>query len=148
MGEAEGKISDLQLAEEELKQHPNAKPPRSAKITTYATICLFSFIANVNGSNFTVAIVPLSKHFDIGNNRATWLTGFNVLMFGLGNVIWVPLMRVLGKRPVYLIALIVFVAANAWSTRATTFGSLLGGRMIAGFGASAADATVPSAVAD
>ncbi|KAK1009776.1 hypothetical protein LTR54_005572 [Friedmanniomyces endolithicus] len=148
MGEEEGKISDLQLAEEELKQHPNAKPPRSAKITTYATLCLFSFIANVNGSNFTVAIVPLSKHFDIGNNRATWLTGFNVLMFGLGNVIWVPLMRVLGKRPVYLIALIVFVAANAWSTRATTFGSLLGGRVIAGFGASAADATVPSAVAD
>jgi len=28
MGEEERKISDLQLAEEELKQHPNAKPPR------------------------------------------------------------------------------------------------------------------------
>lgn len=69
-------------------------------------------------------------------------------MFGLGNILWVPLMRVLGKRPVYLIALVVFVAANAWSTVATSWGSLLGSRMVAGFGAAAADATVPSAVAD
>ena len=57
-------------------------------------------------------------------------------------------MRVLGKRPVYLLALAVFVVANAWSTQAQTWGSLLGGRMVAGFGAAAADATVPSLVAD
>lgn len=120
----------------------------AAKVTTYATICLFSFIANINGSNFTVAIVPLEKHFHVNPTHATFLVGFNVLMFGLGNILWVPLMRVLGKRPVYLMALAVFVAANAWSTKATSWGSLLGGRMVAGFGASAADATVPSAVAE
>ncbi|KAK5719971.1 hypothetical protein LTR15_007244 [Elasticomyces elasticus] len=164
MEEAEGKMSDSQLADEELKAVVDTKSARypipsndpndplnwstTAKITTYATICLFSFIANVNGSNFTVAIQALTRQFHIDANRATWLTGFNVLMFGLGNVIWVPLMRVAGKRPVYLLALVVFVAANAWSTRATSFGSLLGGRMVAGFGASAADATVPSVVAD
>lgn len=109
---------------------------------------MFTFIANVNGSNFTVAIIPLEKQFHTNSTRATWLVGFNVLMFGLGNVLWVPLMRVLGKRPVYLMALALFVAANAWSTVATSWGSLLGGRMVAGFGAAAADATVPSAVAD
>lgn len=120
----------------------------TAKITTYATICLFSFIANVNGSNFTVAVVPLSKHFNTDLNHSTFLVGFNVLMFGLGNILWVPMMRVLGKRPVYLLALVLFVVANAWSTQAQTWGSLLGGRMVSGFAASAADATVPSAVAD
>ncbi|KAK5108263.1 hypothetical protein LTR62_008647 [Meristemomyces frigidus] len=162
MGET--KMSSVQLAEADLKHRPDAIAPRypipsndpndplnwsaPAKITTYATICLFSFIANVNGSNFTVAILPLIKHFHITATRATWLVGFNVLMFGLGNILWVPLMRVVGKRPVYLLALAVFVAANAWSTKAETYGSLLGGRMVAGFGASAADATVPSAVAE
>lgn len=44
--------------------------PTWAKVRTYATICLFSFIANVNGSNFTVAIVPLEKHFHISATRA------------------------------------------------------------------------------
>lgn len=118
------------------------------KIVTYLTICLFTFIANVNGSNFTVAIVPLKKHFRIDATHATLLVGLNVLMFGVGNLIWVPLMRVIGKRPVYLIALAILTAANAWSTVATTWGSLLGGRMISGVGAAAADATVPSVVAD
>ncbi|KAF2765157.1 polyamine transporter [Teratosphaeria nubilosa] len=118
------------------------------KLTTYIAICLFSFIANINGSNFTVAIVALEKEFHTTSTRATFLVGFNVLMFGLGNILWVPLMRVLGKRPVYLLALSLFVAANAWSARATSWGSLLGGRMVSGFGASAADATVPSVVSD
>lgn len=57
-------------------------------------------------------------------------------------------MRVLGKRPVYLLALLVFIAANAWSNRAQSWGSLLGGRMLSGFASAAADATVPSVVAD
>lgn len=118
------------------------------KVTTYGTICLFSFIANINGSNFTVAIVPLRAAFGIDATRATWLIGFNVLMFGLGNILWVPLMRVLGKRPVYLMALALLVGANAWSATAASYGSLLAARMVSGIGASAADATVPSAVAE
>ncbi|RMX75500.1 hypothetical protein D0869_11565, partial [Hortaea werneckii] len=113
--------------------------PLSAKITTYGTICLFSFIANVNGSNFTVAVKQLANHFHTDLTHSTFLLGFNVLTFGLGNILWVPMMRVLGKRPVYLLALALF--AQSWN-------SLLGGRMVAGFAAAAADATVPSAVAD
>ncbi|KAI7240142.1 MFS general substrate transporter [Hortaea werneckii] len=100
--------------------------PLSAKITTYGTICLFSFIANVNGSNFTVAVKQLANHFHTDLTHSTFLVGFNVLTFGLA----------------------LFVAANAWSTQAQSWNSLLGGRMVAGFAAAAADATVPSAVAD
>lgn len=122
--------------------------PIQVKVTTYLTICLFTFIANVNGSNFTVAILPLEKYFHVDATKATMLIGLNVLMFGIGNLIWVPLMRVLGKRPVYLMALSILMAANAWSTVATTWNSLLGGRMLSGVGAAAADATVPSVVAD
>lgn len=118
------------------------------KILTYTTICLFTFIANVNSSNFTVAIKPLEKQFDVNATHATLLVALNVLMFGIGNIIWVPLMRVVGKRPVYLIALLILTAANAWSTVAKSWGSLLGGRMLSGIGAAAADATVPSVVAD
>ncbi|RMX85394.1 hypothetical protein D0869_03874 [Hortaea werneckii] len=122
--------------------------PLSAKITTYGTICLFSFIANVNGSNFTVAVKQLANHFHTDLTHSTFLVGFNVLTFGLGNILWVPTMRVLGKRPVYLLALALFVAANAWSMQARSWNSLLGGRIVAGFAAAAADATVPSVVAD
>ena len=118
------------------------------KALTCGTICMFTFIANVNGSNFTVAVVPLSKEFHIHIKEADYLVCFNVLLFGLGNLFWVPLMRVIGKRPVYLSALALLVAANGWSVSAHSYGSLLGSRILSGFAASAADATVPSAIAD
>ena len=57
-------------------------------------------------------------------------------------------MRVVGKRPVYLISLLIFVAANIWSRETHAYGSLLASRMVSAFAASAADATVPSLVAD
>ncbi|KAF7188090.1 putative MFS-type transporter [Pseudocercospora fuligena] len=118
------------------------------KWTTYGTICLFTFMANVNASCFTVAVRPLAAYFHNDANHATWLTNFNVLAFGLGNLFWIPLMRVVGKRPVYLAAILILVLSNVWSNQATSWGSLLGSRIISGLGAAAADATVPSVVFD
>lgn len=118
------------------------------KHITYLTICLFSFMANVNASNFTVAVVPLTKAFKINTTQATALTALNVLTFGLGNLLWVPLMRVIGKRPIYLVSLLILIATNAWSCTATSWESLLAARICSGIGAAAADATVPSVVSD
>lgn len=73
---------------------------------------------------------------------------FNVLLLGVGNAFWIPLMRVLGKRPVYLLALLIYVGTNVWSFEASSFGSLLAARIVSGFASSAADATVPSLVTD
>lgn len=115
---------------------------------TLMTICLFSFMANVNASAFNMAVRPIMMYFHCSATQATLLTALNVLMFGLGNLLWVPLMRVIGKRPVYLSAIVVLIVANAWSAKAHSYGSLLAARMVSGLGAAAADATVPSAVAD
>jgi MFS family permease len=105
-------------------------------------------MANVNASNFTVATLALRKYFHIDATHAVYLTALNVLMFGVGNLLWIPMMRITGKRPVYLLALLVLIFSNVWSARARTYGSLLASRMISGIGASAADATVPSAVSE
>ncbi|KAI7368831.1 putative polyamine transporter [Hortaea werneckii] len=150
----EGKNHHREGAHSKKQPEPSNDPndplnwPLSAKTTTYGTICLFFFIANGNGSSFTVAVKQLANHFHTDLTHSTFLVGFNVLTFGLGNILWVPMMGVLGKRPVYLLALALFVAANAWSMQARSWNSLLGGRIVAGFATAAADATVPSAVAD
>lgn len=115
---------------------------------TYGTICLFTFIANVNGSNLTVAIVPLHIEFGGTVDRAEYLVCFNILFFGLGNLFWVPMMRVTGKRPVYLCSMALLAVSNVWSMTAHSYGSLLGSRILSGVAASAADATVPSVVTD
>lgn len=111
-------------------------------------MCFFTVLGSVNASNFTVAIVPVSKQFKVSTTEAGYLICFNVCLMGVGNLFWVALMRVVGKRPVYLVALLFFVATNVWSYYAETYGSLLASRLVSGFVSSAADATGPSLVAD
>ncbi|CAK7210553.1 hypothetical protein SEUCBS140593_000865 [Sporothrix eucalyptigena] len=119
-----------------------------AKYSTYLTICFFTVLATFNSSNFTVAVQPLAAEFDQSTTRIGYLVCFNVLWLGVGNLVWVPLARAYGKRPVYLLSLLLLVGTNVWSYEAKSYGSLLPARIISGFAASSADATVPSLVAD
>ncbi|RAK96783.1 polyamine transporter [Aspergillus ibericus CBS 121593] len=120
----------------------------AAKLTTYLTICFYTFLANVNSSNFTVATKAIVAEFHVSQTQAGELVCFNVFLFGLGNIFWVPLMRVIGKRPVYLISMLLLSTMNIWSSRATSYGELLAARILSGFAAAAADATVPAVVSD
>lgn len=102
----------------------------------------------MNSSNFTVATKPIIAEFHVSQTQAGELVCFNVFLFGLGNVIWVPLMRVVGKRPVYLLAMLLLCMLNVWSSRASSYRELLASRILSGFAAAAADATVPAVVGD
>lgn len=88
------------------------------------------------------------KEFGVSQTQAGQLVCFNVFLFGVGNIFWVPLMRVIGKRPVYLIAMLMLCMMNIWSSQCTSYGELLASRIVSGFAAAAADATVPAVVAD
>jgi MFS family permease len=102
----------------------------------------------MNASNLTVAVRPLAAEFKTSPTLAGYLVCFNVLCLGVGNIFWVPLSRVIGKRPTYLAAMLVVMGANIWSFFSHTYGSLLASRIVSGFGAAAGDATVPSLVTD
>ena len=82
---------------------------------TYFTICFFSFLATVNTSKFTVAILPIASEFNIDTNTAAFLVCFNILALGVGNFFWVIALRLLGRRPVFLLALPLLTALNIQS---------------------------------
>lgn len=114
----------------------------------YFTICFFSFLATVNTSKFTVAILPIATEFKVDTNTAAFLVCFNVLALGLGNFFWVVGLRIVGRRPVFLVALPMLAAVNVWSTQASSFGSLLGATILSGFASAAAEAPVSTVVVD
>lgn len=95
-----------------------------------------------------MATKAIIAEFHVSQTQAGELVCFNVFLFGLGNIFWVPLMRVIGKRPVYLISMLLLSTMNVWSSRATSYGELLAARILSGFAAAAADATVPAVVSD
>ncbi|KUJ11873.1 putative polyamine transporter [Mollisia scopiformis] len=147
----EGKRSKKGLL---LRPQPSNDPndplnwPALEKYSTYLTVCFFAFLGLVNSSNFTVAIVPVAKEFHTTTTRAGYLTSIQLLFMGLGNLFWMPLMRITGKRPVYLSSLLLLVITNIWGYFAHSYGSLLASRIVGGFMSAAADATVPAVVAD
>jgi MFS family permease len=115
---------------------------------TYGTICFYTFLATANASNLSVAIVPVSEYFHISSGKVTYLLCFNTMMLGVGNLFWVPLARVIGRRPIYLISMALLMAFNVWSYKSKSYGSLLAARMLSGFAAASGDAPVTAVVAD
>ncbi|KAJ5413950.1 hypothetical protein N7509_000577 [Penicillium cosmopolitanum] len=143
-------VADLKSTLDTAEEDPNNPQNWSltAKLCTYLTICSFTFLANTNSSNFTVATQAIIKEFNVTQTQAGSLVCFNVFLFGVGNIFWVPLMRVVGKRPVYLVSMLLLCMINVWSSRASSYNELLASRIVSGFAAAAADATVPAVVAD
>lgn len=124
----------------------------------------------MNSSAFTVAVVPIIKQFHKTSTEASYLCtlssssplfcskiGFatdyrpaslQVLFMGFGALVWMPLIRIIGKRPGYLVSMLFLCIVNIWAYFSTTYGSLLASRIVGGFLTAASDAPVPSVVAD
>lgn len=105
-------------------------------------------MATVNTSKFTVAVVPLGKEWGTGDTQTAYLICFNVLALGIGNLFWVIMIRMVGRRPMYLVAIPLLCGTNIWSYFAGSFSSLLAACILSGFASAAAEAPTSAVVAD
>ncbi|KEF54611.1 uncharacterized protein A1O9_09053 [Exophiala aquamarina CBS 119918] len=85
---------------------------------------------------------------NINLSQAGYLITLNILSLGVGNLFWVPLSLKIGKRPVLLWSTAIFLASSIWAAEAKDYASLLGARVVQGFGASSSEALGPAIVAD
>lgn len=69
-------------------------------------------------------------------------------MFGLSNIIWVPMSNIFGRRSILLISSLLFVFASMWGGLATTFSSILAARAVQGVGAGTAYAIAPDVLGE
>ncbi|KAM3417449.1 hypothetical protein BST61_g5695 [Cercospora zeina] len=80
--------------------------------------------------------------------KLSHLVAYNVLLIGLGNIIWVPCSNIFGRRPVLIAAMAVAVAATIWCGKADSYESLLAARVIQGFGIAPADSVAPHVIGE
>lgn len=71
-----------------------------------------------------------------------------VILLGFGNLVWMPGIRIIGKRPGYLVSYLFLCVTNIWGYYSTSYESLLASRVASGFLTAASDAPVSSVVAD
>lgn len=101
-------------------------------------VCLLAFVASVNTAIINPALVPLSQEFNITTTVATYQTTVNLGTSSLGPLIFTPFANVYGRRPAYLMSVVIGLASAIGSAVATSYSRLIAARVFNGFGPSAA----------
>ena len=88
--------------------------------------------------------------FGVSQVAATLGLTIFVAGYGLGPMLWSPMSEIpqIGRNPIYLGTLVIFVALQAPTARASNFGMLLAFRFITGFFGSPVLATGGASIAD
>jgi MFS family permease len=73
---------------------------------------------------------------------------FNVLVLGLGNIIWVPMANIFGRRLILVLSTSILFAATACGIPFSGFMPTLIIRIVQGFGSSASETVTPAVVGD
>jgi predicted MFS family arabinose efflux permease len=109
-------------------------------------VCLMVFNGQFFAAGPATSLSFLVRDFRVGYGSVAPLVSCVVLMLSIGSLIWIPTANVLGKRITLIVANVIFLAGCIWTIEAKSLNSLLGGRILGGFGASAAQAIGPAVI--
>jgi DHA1 family multidrug resistance protein-like MFS transporter len=114
------------------------------KVFVTFQICLLTFSVYIGSAIYTPGIITVTKEFGISRVAATLGLTLFVAGYGLGPLIWAPMSEIpqIGRNPVYILTLAVFVALQVPVALAGNLGTLLAFRFLTGFFGSPALATV------
>ncbi|KAK4072884.1 uncharacterized protein Triagg1_5561 [Trichoderma aggressivum f. europaeum] len=100
----------------------------------------------------TLSIAPLTPIFmqqwQKSLTDVALLTGVTVILLGYCNFIIIPSCEIFGRRVTLLVCAILNIGACIWQATATSYGSFLGARILAGTGASANESIMNVVVTD
>ncbi|KAK1225853.1 hypothetical protein PQX77_011196 [Marasmius sp. AFHP31] len=113
-------------------------------------ISLLTFSVYIGSAIYTPSIPGIMEHFDISQTKATLGLTLYVLAYGIGPMFLTPLQELpsLGRNPVYIIGLAIFLLFNIPIVKATNFAMVMGFRFMTGLVASPALATGGASIAD
>jgi DHA1 family multidrug resistance protein-like MFS transporter len=120
------------------------------KIWVMFQVCLLTFSVYIGSAIYTAGIEDVIREFHVSLVAATLGLTLFVAGYGLGPMIWSPLseMPYIGRMPIYLFTLFLFVVLQVPTALAKNFGMLLAFRFITGFVGSPVLATGGATVAD
>ncbi|PWY95924.1 MFS general substrate transporter [Aspergillus sclerotioniger CBS 115572] len=124
--------------------------PQWKKVVVTVEICLLTFSVYIGSAIFSAGIMSVMEQFQISQVAATLGLTLFVAGYGLGPLLWSPMSEVpqIGRNPVYIATLIVFVVLQVPVALASNLGMLLAFRFLTGFFGSPALATGGASIAD
>ncbi|KAK7900191.1 GTPase-activating protein [Exophiala xenobiotica] len=123
---------------------------RWKKIWVTFEICFLTFSVYIGSAIFTAGIQDVVRVFGVSRVAATLGLTLFVAGYGLGPMLWSPMSEVpqIGRGPIYIGTLALFVVLQVPTALATNFGMLLAFRFITGFVGSPSLATGGASIGD
>ncbi|KAL4896853.1 major facilitator superfamily domain-containing protein [Aspergillus ambiguus] len=128
----------------------NADPYNWPAWKKLANLILVAFHACM--STFTASIIPayeeISIDLGVSMQRASYLTSLQIAVLGGAPLFWKPLSQRYGRRPIFLLSLILSLVCNIGCAKSPTYGSLAACRALTAFFISPAAAIGSAVVAE
>jgi MFS family permease len=114
----------------------------------FAMLLLGAILAGVHGPVIAPVTLELATEFDKDLNAIAQLSSYMLLVLAGTAFIDSALAHIYGKRAIFIFSMAILVAADAWASKANSYGSLLGARILSGAGQAAYECLSSSVVAD
>lgn len=123
---------------------------RPKKCFVTFAICLLTFSVYIGSAIYSAGITDVTRVFGVSQVAATLGLTLFVAGYALGPMVWAPLseMPYLGRNPIYILTLALFVVLQVPTALAVNFGMLLAFRFLTGFIGSPSLATGGASIGD
>ncbi|KAF2495965.1 benomyl/methotrexate resistance protein [Lophium mytilinum] len=113
-------------------------------------ICFLTFSVYIGSSIYTAGVMGVVEEFGVSQVAATLGLTLFVAGYGLGPLVWAPMSEipVIGRNPVYVGTLVIFVLFQIPTALASNFGMLLAFRFLTGLFGSPVLATGGASIGD
>lgn len=122
--------------------------PQRKKITVLLLHAFHCMVAALSMTALIPAYSQLAEEFGMTEHDCTYLTLIQVIVLGVAPLAWGPLATVYGRRPVFLVSLILSVIGNVACGVSPNYGALMFFRAFVAFFLSPANALSSAIVTD
>lgn len=119
--------------------------PQGKKVSVLLLLAFHCMVATLSMTALIPAYPQLAEEFGMTEHDCTYLTLIQVIVLGVAPLLWGPLAMVYGRRPVFLVSLIMSVIGNVACGVSPNYGSIMFFRAFVAFFLSPAN-TLSSAV--
>ena len=100
------------------------------------------------GPMLSPGFVEIASNLNISIDTLAQSTAWLILCIGLGLFISNPLAKIIGRRPVYLAAIVIMFVTCIWGAAVNEYNSFLGSRILAGIGMAPYEVLVQCTIGD
>jgi len=124
------------------------KQPHGQKLINLILVAFHASISTTTAASITPAYKDIAIDLGVSLQRASYLTSLQIAILGGGPFIWKPLSHRFGRRPIFLLSLVLSAVCNVGCAKSPTYASMATCRALTAFFISPAAAIGSAVVAE